>query len=53
VLRIAEIAATASRTIREGMCKSLLAGKSDAFELLDQVQALRKLGVTEGTLEEL
>ena len=33
--------------------QDLLSGKSDAFELLDQVQALEKLGVTEGTLAEL
>ncbi len=32
--------------------QDLLSGKSDAFELLDQVQALEKLGVTEGTLAE-
>jgi U32 family peptidase len=33
--------------------QDLLSGRSDAFELLDQVQALEKLGVTEGTLAEL
>jgi U32 family peptidase len=33
--------------------QDLLSGKLDAFELLDQVQALEKLGVTEGTLAEL
>jgi U32 family peptidase len=33
--------------------QDLLAGRLDAFELLDQVQALEKLGVTEGTLAEL
>jgi putative protease len=33
--------------------QDLLSGKSDAFELLDQVEALEKLGVTEGTLAEL
>ncbi len=32
--------------------QDLLSGKSDAFELLNQVQALEKLGVTEGTLAE-
>ncbi len=32
--------------------QNLLSGKSDAFKLLDQVQALEKLGVTEGTLAE-
>ena len=33
--------------------QDLLSGKADAFELLDRVQALEKLGVTEGTLAEL
>jgi hypothetical protein len=33
--------------------QDLLSGKSDAFELLNQVQALEKPGVTEGTLAEL
>ncbi len=37
----------------EGRYQDLLSGKSDAFELLDQVQALEKLGVTEGTLAEI
>ena len=41
----------AAKTIRA--YQDLLSGKSDAFELLDQVQALEKLGVTEGTLAEL
>jgi U32 family peptidase len=41
----------AGKTIRA--YQDLLSGKSDAFELLDQVQALEKLGVTEGTLAEL
>jgi U32 family peptidase len=41
----------AAKTIRA--YQNLLSGKSDAFELLDQVQALEKLGVTEGTLAEL
>ena len=40
----------AVKTIRA--YQDLLSGKSDAFELLDQVQALEKLGVTEGTLAE-
>lgn len=40
----------AAKTIRA--YEDLLSGKSDAFELLDQVQALEKLGVTEGTLAE-
>ncbi len=44
----AEDAAKTSRAYQD-----LLSGKSDAFELLDQVQALEKLGVTEGTLAEL
>ncbi len=38
----------AGKTIRA--YQDLLSGKSDAFELLEQVQALEKLGVTEGTL---
>ena len=41
----------ATKTIRA--YQDLLSGKSDAFELLEQVQALEKLGVTEGTLAEL
>ncbi|MEX1113843.1 MAG: U32 family peptidase [Akkermansiaceae bacterium] len=41
----------AAKTIRA--YQDLLSGKSDAFELLDQVQALEKLGVTEGTLAQL
>ncbi len=41
----------AAKTIRA--YQDLLSGKSDAFELLNQVQALEKLGVTEGTLAEL
>jgi putative protease len=40
----------AAKTIRA--YQDLLSGKSDAFELLDRVQALEKLGVTEGTLAE-
>jgi hypothetical protein len=32
--------------------QDLPAGKSDAFELLDRVQALEKPGVTEGALAE-
>lgn len=40
----------ATKTIRA--YQNLLNGSSDAFELLDQVQALEKLGVTEGTLAE-
>jgi len=39
-----------AKTIRA--YQDLLSGKSDAYELLDQVQALEKLGVTEGTLAE-
>jgi len=45
-----EDAATASKTIRA--YQELLDGRSDAFGLLDQVEALEKLGVTEGTLAE-
>lgn len=41
----------AAKTIRA--YQDLLAGKCDAYELLNQVQALEKLGVTEGTLAEL
>jgi putative protease len=41
----------AAKTIRA--YQDLLSGKSDAFELLNEVQALEKLGVTEGTLAEL
>jgi putative protease len=41
----------ANKTIRA--YQDLLSGKSDAVELLNQVQALEKLGVTEGTLAEL
>ncbi len=40
----------AAKTIRA--YQNLLSGKSDAFELLSEVQALEKLGVTEGTLAE-
>ncbi len=42
--------ATSARTIRA--YQDLLSGNSDAFDLLDQVEALEKLGVTEGTLAE-
>lgn len=45
-----EDAANAGRTIRA--YQDLVAGKSDCFDLLDQVHALEKLGVTEGTLLE-
>ncbi|MES2660223.1 MAG: U32 family peptidase [Verrucomicrobiota bacterium] len=41
----------ATKTIRA--YQDLLSGKSDAFDLIDQVHALEKLGVTEGTLAEL
>ncbi len=41
----------AANTIRA--YQALLAGKSDPFALLDQVKALEKLGVTEGTLAEV
>jgi putative protease len=40
----------AAKTIRA--YQGLLSGKLDAFDLLDKVQALEKLGVTEGTLAE-
>ncbi len=42
--------ATAVKTIRA--YQDLLSGDADAFDLLDQVEALEKLGVTEGTLAE-
>jgi putative protease len=45
-----EDATTAATTIRS--YQDLLSGKSDAFGLLNRVQALEKLGVTEGTLLE-
>jgi putative protease len=41
----------AAKTIRA--YQDLISGKSDAYDLLNQVQALEKLGVTEGTLAEL
>ncbi len=41
----------AAKTIRA--YQDLLGGECDAFDLIDQVQALEKLGVTEGTLAEL
>ncbi|RYD22270.1 MAG: U32 family peptidase [Verrucomicrobiaceae bacterium] len=40
----------AAKTIRA--YQDLLAGKADAFDVIDQVHALEKLGVTEGTLAE-
>jgi U32 family peptidase len=40
----------AGKTIRA--YQNLISGNSDAFELLNEVQALEKLGVTEGTLAE-
>ncbi len=40
----------ATKTIRA--YQDLISGKSDVFDLLNQVQALEKLGVTEGTLAE-
>jgi len=43
--------ADAAGTIRA--YQDLLSGKADAFDLLDRVQALEKLGVTEGTLAQL
>jgi putative protease len=45
-----EDAATAASTIRA--YQDLLSGAVDSAVLLDRVQALEKLGVTEGTLEE-
>jgi putative protease len=45
-----EDATTAATTIRS--YQDLLSGESDAFGLLNRVQALEKLGVTEGTLLE-
>ena len=49
--RLLDEAEDAAKTIRA--YQGLLSGKLDAFDLLDQVQALEKLGVTEGTLAEL
>ncbi|RYD30457.1 MAG: hypothetical protein EOP85_23830 [Verrucomicrobiaceae bacterium] len=40
----------AAKTIRA--YQELLAGRADAFDVIDQVHALEKLGVTEGTLAE-
>jgi len=45
-----EDAATAAKTI--SAYQDMLVGRSDAFELLGEVEALEKLGVTEGTLVE-
>jgi putative protease len=45
-----ENAATAARTIRA--YQDLLAGRADAAGVLDRVEALERLGVTEGTLVE-
>jgi len=45
-----EDAATAAKTIRA--YQDLLEDRKDAFTLLDEVQAIEKLGVTEGTLSE-
>jgi putative protease len=41
----------AAKTVRA--YQDLLSGDADPFDLLDRVQALEKLGVTEGTLAEL
>jgi putative protease len=40
----------AAKTIRA--YQGLISGKLDAYDLLNEVQALEKLGVTEGTLAE-
>ncbi|MFT4177770.1 MAG: U32 family peptidase [Luteolibacter sp.] len=45
-----EDAATAGKTIRA--YQDLIHQRTDVFSLLDEVQALEKLGVTEGTLSE-
>jgi U32 family peptidase len=45
-----EDSATATKTIRA--YQKFISGESDAFTLLDQVEAIEKLGVTEGTLAE-
>jgi putative protease len=50
-IELLDEAVDADQTIRA--YQDLLSGKSDAFELLNNVQALEKLGVTEGTLAEL
>jgi putative protease len=45
-----EDASTAARTIRA--YQDLLAGRSSAIDLMEKVEAIEKLGVTEGTLVE-
>ncbi|MEO5917454.1 MAG: U32 family peptidase [Luteolibacter sp.] len=49
-IELLDEAEDAAKTIRA--YQDLLSGKSDAFDLIDQVHALEKLGVTEGTLAE-
>jgi hypothetical protein len=41
--------ATATKTIRA--YQDLIAGRAGAIDLLEQVEAIEKLGVTEGTLK--
>ena len=50
-IELLDEAADAVKTIRA--YQDLIAGKINAFDLINQVQALEKLGVTEGTLAEL
>jgi putative protease len=50
-IELLDEAQDAAKTIRA--FQDLISGRSDFFELLDQVQALEKLGVTEGTLAKL
>jgi putative protease len=50
-IELLDEAQDAAKTIRA--YQDLISGRSDSFELLDQVQALEKLGVTEGTLAKL
>lgn len=49
-IELLDESADAVKTIRA--YQDLLSGKTGVFDLLDQVQALEKLGVTEGTLAE-
>jgi putative protease len=49
-IELLDEAEDAGKTIRA--YQDLLAGRADAFDLIDQVHALEKLGVTEGTLAE-
>ena len=50
-IELLDEASDAEKTIRA--YQDLIAGKIDAFDLINQVQVFEKLGVTEGTLAEL